>query len=153
MSEDFYKFEPVLKPHLNKELNVTTGDFEIDNLNLTRVIAKAMDPTSGYAWPQHEAEEIAGLYRAFLYLCKRYTDHVVVPPREVDEFWHLHILDTRNYLVDCQRIFGSYLHHFPYAGLEGTALPQGKEEELKEKTLELVARHFPQLLENSYGPS
>jgi hypothetical protein len=33
--------------------------------------------------------------------------------------WHYHILDTRAYHGDCQRVFGGYFHHFPYFGLRG----------------------------------
>jgi hypothetical protein len=39
----------------------------------------------------------------------------------VDEIWHQHILDTHAYHRDCDAIFGSYLHHFPYFGMRGDA--------------------------------
>jgi len=35
---------------------------------------------------------------------------------EVDEIWHHHILDTRQYVKDCDCIFGYYFHHYPYFG-------------------------------------
>jgi hypothetical protein len=35
----------------------------------------------------------------------------------VDKFWHGHILDTMKYAEDCQRVFGYFLHHFPYFGM------------------------------------
>lgn len=37
----------------------------------------------------------------------------------VDDMWHSHILDTRAYHDDCDRILGRYLHHFPYFGMRG----------------------------------
>lgn len=37
----------------------------------------------------------------------------------IDDFWHLHILDTQKYAEDCQVIFGYFLHHFPYFGMRG----------------------------------
>ena len=37
----------------------------------------------------------------------------------MDKFWHAHILDTRKYIEDCERVFGCYLHHFPYFGMRG----------------------------------
>ena len=41
------------------------------------------------------------------------------PSEEVDEFWHNHILDTRKYKQDCEQIFGFYLEHYPYFGIDG----------------------------------
>lgn len=40
------------------------------------------------------------------------------PSEEVDEFWHNHILDTQKYHQDCDMIFGKYLHHYPYFGID-----------------------------------
>ena len=37
----------------------------------------------------------------------------------IDEVWHQHILDTNAYAEDCERIFGHFLHHYPYFGMEG----------------------------------
>lgn len=37
----------------------------------------------------------------------------LVPTREIDEFWHNHILYTREYARDCECIFGKFLHHDP----------------------------------------
>jgi hypothetical protein len=33
-------------------------------------------------------------------------------------FWHAHILDTQQYRQDCQAIFGQYLDHYPYFGID-----------------------------------
>ncbi|MBF4254538.1 hypothetical protein EA007_27345, partial [Vibrio anguillarum] len=35
------------------------------------------------------------------------------------EIWHMHILDTRAYMRDCDTLFGEYLHHYPYFGMLG----------------------------------
>ncbi|WP_205588317.1 glycine-rich domain-containing protein [Helicobacter vulpis] len=42
-----------------------------------------------------------------------------MPPKDVDAFWHYHILDTQKCAQDCQEIFGYFLHHFPYFGMRG----------------------------------
>ncbi len=42
-----------------------------------------------------------------------------MPDKELDSFWHAHILDTMKYADDCEQIFGHFLHHFPYFGLRG----------------------------------
>jgi len=42
-----------------------------------------------------------------------------VPSFAIDEIWHNHIIDTRRYSIDCNKIFGRFLHHYPYFGLGG----------------------------------
>ena len=43
----------------------------------------------------------------------------MVPNGDIDEIWHMHILDTRAYMADCNALFGEYLHHYPYFGMLG----------------------------------
>lgn len=64
-------------------------------------------------WTRADAEHCCQLYKNFLYLIKKHSDENLVPTREIDEFWHNHILYTRNYVQDCLNIFGHYLHHEP----------------------------------------
>jgi len=45
-------------------------------------------------------------YKRFLALKYFYPKETLVPNKLVDEFWHAHILDTRNYHMDCLKIFG-----------------------------------------------
>jgi hypothetical protein len=59
-------------------------------------------------------------YRNFLYLCGA-TGEVIVPTPELDKIWHAHLLDTVKYREDCERIFGFFLDHYPYFGLQGDA--------------------------------
>ncbi len=33
--------------------------------------------------------------------------------------WHFHILDTIAYHEDCGKVFGGYMHHYPYFGMRG----------------------------------
>ncbi|HEX8483469.1 MAG TPA: hypothetical protein VF650_16335 [Allosphingosinicella sp.] len=41
------------------------------------------------------------------------TKDAVVPSLAVDELWHRHILDTQSYGRDCERWFGTFIHHQP----------------------------------------
>ena len=43
----------------------------------------------------------------------------MAPLEDVDTFWHYHILDTMKYARDCEQVFGYFLHHYPYLGMEG----------------------------------
>lgn len=66
-------------------------------------------------WLLDDALATATFYRNFLYLNKKYSNGILLPPSEdIDEFWHYHILDTQKYVEDCNHIFGFYLHHYPY---------------------------------------
>lgn len=51
-----------------------------------------------------------------LILWNKDLHHPIVPTVLVDEIWHKHILDTRAYHDDMVKIFGEYLHHFPFLG-------------------------------------
>ena len=46
-------------------------------------------------------------YKRFLALKYFYPKETFVPNKLVDEFWHAHILDTKNYQMDCLKVFGS----------------------------------------------
>lgn len=72
-------------------------------------------------WSEIEVEVGIQYYKNFLYLNKKYIEqYPVLPPSlEIDEIWHHHILDTRQYLIDCNHIFGYYFHHYPYFGTRG----------------------------------
>jgi hypothetical protein len=72
-----------------------------------------------YGWTPERAVEAEELYRKFLALNLRYPDRKICPTGPIDEFWHAHILDTRAYAADCERLFGGPLHHFPYFGMRG----------------------------------
>ncbi|WP_301668279.1 glycine-rich domain-containing protein [Neisseria basseii] len=91
----------------------------IENLDLEPMMVKAMDKEEGLGWTLEMAKNIAEEYRKYLTLCLEYPDEAIVPSGMVDDFWHLHILDTQKYAEDCQNIFGYFLHHFPYFGMRG----------------------------------
>jgi len=56
-------------------------------------------------------------YQRYLTLKVLYPRVELVPNKLVDEFWHAHILDTKAYHEDCNKVFGYYLHHYPYFGI------------------------------------
>lgn len=91
----------------------------IKNLDLEPIIVKAIDSEEGYGWSLELAQQIAEQYRKYLTLCLDYANKAIVPAKIIDDFWHLHILDTQKYAEDCQVIFGYFLHHFPYFGMRG----------------------------------
>lgn len=53
-------------------------------------------------------------YRRFLFFVSTFPEKGVRPfSKEMDNFWHEHILHTKKYRADCQKIFGFYLDHSP----------------------------------------
>lgn len=86
---------------------------------------------------------MSDLYRKWLALHICYPNVSLTPNELLDEYWHTHILDTRAYSSDCEKLFGFYLHHYPYFGLEG-------DEELRDSgfdlTKALFKKHFGQEL-------
>jgi hypothetical protein len=94
-----------------------------------------------HGWTPEYQDEVEDLYRKFLALNKVYTDRKICPTGPIDEFWHAHILDTRAYAADCEKLFGHFLHHFPYFGMRGPEDRQDLETAFAESR-GLFIRHF-----------
>lgn len=83
-------------------------------------------------------------YQRFLSLKLLYPQEVLVPTKQVDTIWHAHILDTRAYRMDCERLFGRFIDHYPYFGIYGDDDYQALQTAFA-KTCELYTRHFGEL--------
>lgn len=112
----------------------------IDALDFAKIKAKLLHGKSTHWSPESLVEAEAG-YRRFLKLAAKYPDAPVVPSEQVDAFWHAHIVDTRRYASDCQRIFGHVLHHDPYVGIDGPQ-DEARLRALAEASAWLGAREF-----------
>jgi hypothetical protein len=111
-------------------------------LDLDPIKLKLMHQESGEGWSRAYADAVEAEYRRFLYLVKKFPQDQVAPLFDVDVFWHYHILDTMRYAVDCEAVFGYFLHHFPYVGLRG-------EEDLQAQ--HRVGERTRELYEQTYG--
>ena len=98
------------------DANMMKGLYELD---LSMIRMKLMDREEGQGWTDAHCLQIENEYLKYLALNRHYESRPIVPCKEVDIFWHYHILDTQAYSDDCQRIFGNFLHHFPYFGMRG----------------------------------
>jgi len=108
-----------------------TFEQRLAKVDLTAVMAHVAEDTGLDADTLILAED---LYRKFLTLKSRYAGETIVPPRLVDLVWHTHITFTRQYMADCELLFGEYLHHTPMDD-DTTALYQNG-------TVVLMARDF-----------
>ena len=138
-------------PIMSNALTVTTEEKlrRADRLDLGPITFKLVHPE-----PDVEGVSITGAeravmkYRRFLKLIVMYPEQVIVPSKEIDEVWHTHILDTLKYPGDCERVFGFFLHHFPYLGTRGEEDKKGWLESF-ETTCDLYEKHFGEDLQDS----
>jgi hypothetical protein len=114
----------------------------IQALELDCIKLKLMDVEEGQGWTRDYADQMEVAYRRFLTLMAKYPDETIAPTKDVDKFWHGHILDTVKYAEDCARVFGYFLHHFPYFGMRG---------EEDAKNLGAAADNLHALYEREFG--
>ncbi len=66
-----------------------------------------------YRWSAIRITKALAAYESFMTHAAE-SPVMVIPTGDVDEVWHLHILDTRKYLIDCHEAFGRFIHHTPF---------------------------------------
>jgi len=115
----------------------------IRGLDLESVKLRLMDEEVGEGWTRQYADSVEIGYKNYLSMLVKYQEHAedILLSKDVDEFWHTHILQTIKYVEDCERVFGAYLHHSPHVG-ERTAEVRVRRVELAEKTRMLYAKEF-----------
>ena len=115
----------------------------IGTLDLESVKTRLRDPDLGEGWTREYAASIEQAYKTFLSMIVKYQDHAeeIMLSKDVDEFWHTHILQTMKYADDCQAVFGTFLHHAPHVG-ELTEADHAKRAAQTDKTRGLYEREF-----------
>jgi len=114
----------------------------VDELDLEPIVYKLMHPEPGeLGLSLAQADQDVALYRCFLKLCVLYPGATIVPTRQLDDVWHAHMLDTAKYRADCDRVFGRFMDHFPYAGLRGEDDRRAWQADF-ERTRRLFREHF-----------
>lgn len=88
------------------------------SLDLMAVKRKVVDVKG---WSEKIVDYAELRYRRFLCMHRINSRLMLVPPPDIDAFWHQHILFTREYATACERLFGGFLHHSPASGEEGEA--------------------------------
>ncbi len=62
-------------------------------------------------WSKEQREVALGRYLKWLGLKVRHPKAKLAPTRDIDLFWHLHMLSPVAYVRDCMRLFGHVLDH------------------------------------------
>lgn len=106
MSQEFNKVA------FEKALVVTMG------WNFDLAVEKLLEIKAG-DWTEVRAEKAVLNYQRYMAVTKALGGLQLVPNADIDEIWHMHILDTRAYATDCEALFGELLHHYPYFGMLG----------------------------------
>jgi len=88
-------------------------------------------------WEPTDAKEAVRRYKNFLLLLLKHPRKTLAPAPDMDEAWHAHILFTREYTRDSERIFGGYLHHSPAQDGDGKIM-----EEAQSQTAALYIEEF-----------
>lgn len=118
----------------------------IEALDLDPIKRKLMDSEEGRGWSREHADRTELAYRRFLALYATHPQQTLAPSKDVDKFWHGHILDTLKYAEDCEKVFGRFLHHFPYFGMRGA-----EDKANLERAAEATRRLYGQAFESESG--
>ena len=110
-------------------------------LDLEPIKVSLTQREGGSDWSLDKAELLEVWYRRFFFLVYLHPEKTIVPSKDIDVFWHTHILDTQKYMVDCETLFGRYFHHFPYFGMRGEKDRINLEKAFHE-TDQLYLQHF-----------
>ncbi|MES2204388.1 MAG: hypothetical protein V4496_04120 [Pseudomonadota bacterium] len=119
----------MLNTHLIKQ------QIKLDNLDFTMVKLNLCLPNEegGFEWPIEEVDKAISAYFNFLKMISdMIPERILVGPIYFSEakiffekavpntirhnvaiVWERHILNTRQYIEDCQRLFGVHLHYSP----------------------------------------
>ncbi len=97
--------------------DVAAAEAVVAQIDLTPINAKLAhdDPET---WDDAALAIVERRYRRFLVLNLLHPHTTLSVDRALDEYWHQHILDTRKYAYDCEQVFGFFLHHYPYFGMD-----------------------------------
>lgn len=67
-----------------------------------------------FHYKEEHATEMEVEYRKFMFLRIQHVDEVLPMSKDVDDFWHVHVMNTRNYhffIETCAN--GIFIHHRP----------------------------------------
>lgn len=83
----------------------------VDNISVDLVAAAKRSDDVADEYTHDDLVDAVGQYRKFLALAVKYRDQPLVPTKQIDMIWHLHMLHPRAYYHDCMALFGQILDH------------------------------------------
>lgn len=91
-------------------------------------------------WTREQRERALDRYQRWLALKQLFPRARFAPTRDIDRFWHLHMLSPVAYYRDCIRLFGRILDHDGGFGKGDGELPQLRA--TFERTATLWEQHY-----------
>jgi len=122
-------------------LSLEEARARVEQLDLGPIRYKLVHDSDEKTWSLERVNAVEEHYRAYLTLALMFPERSLPPSKEIDAFWHQHILDTEKYAQDCELLFGRFLHHFPYFGIRGDEDAKSLENLFKD-TKALFVEHF-----------
>lgn len=89
-----------------REVAETDPKFSVDLIKKAQLSGGALSKLSRQA-----LESLLQRYKKFWQLVKANPDKRLMPPRDVDEMWHIHLLYPVDYARDCLEYFRHILDH------------------------------------------
>ena len=96
---------------------VTNALAKVNQIDLSPINEK-LQHENPVRWTDEALAQAETNYRRYLALNLLYPSETLSVNKDLDDYWHQHILDTRKYAADCETVFGYFLHHYPYFGMQ-----------------------------------
>jgi hypothetical protein len=135
--------EPTSQTKLSPRYTVCPGRgyHSPEHLDLERFVGKILRDEPHHFKSATEVREAIEEYRRVLLLMQKFPDAPVVPSKKVDLIWHNHILDTKTYRDDMQRMMGKYIHHAPAFGDNEDEEVKAEKESMLEDQKQMFERY------------
>lgn len=111
------------------------------NISVDLIAASERSDDFPQDWTREQRERSLQRYQKWLLLKVFYPKARLAPTRDIDLFWHLHMLSPVAYSRDCNRLFGQLLDHDGGFGKGPGELTR----------LQVVFTRTAELWESSYG--
>jgi uncharacterized protein (TIGR04222 family) len=130
-----------------QEIRLQVEELVLDRPEVVDTFSRRLARENG--WSHQYTARVVKEYRRFLILAAS-ADAIVAPSDAVDQAWHLHLLQTRDYLRTCERLFGRVVEHSPS---EGGPAERAKFETAYARTLGRYKAEFDEDPPNEIWPS
>lgn len=88
----------------------------IQNISIDLIAAAKQSADTPREYTHDRLESAVERYKKFLSLAYKYGEEPLVPTKEIDMIWHLHMLHPQAYFNDCMAFFGYILDHKATSG-------------------------------------
>ncbi len=150
-TKTFTTKEPITLERISSLINNHGISPLIARVDLEMVKMKMQETDEGAGWTPEQCESAEIEYKRFLHMNLVFPKASIVPNKIMDTVWHYHILDTRAYCMDSEKMFGGYFHHFPYFGMRGDEDKQNLESSFEKTKLLYLETFGESMVRDAYS--